>query len=456
MLNSNRIKILNEKEIMDRPYIIYWMQSSQRVAYNHALQLAINEANRLEKKLIVYFGVTDKFPEANERHYYFMLEGLKEVKEELEKLNIKMIIRKISPELGALDLSKLASMIIVDRGYLRIERQWRQHVSDHAECKVIQVESNTMIPVEEVSIKEEYSAATIRRKIDKKIEDYITSFSIDKVKLSSLDISLPFENLDISNIDICLDKLDIDRSVKKSDIFKGGYKTAKLKLKDFIENKLKYYAEYRNLPDKDYSSNLSPYLHFGQISPLDIYWELEHIDGEIKKAFLEELIVRRELSMNFVYYNPNYDEYSCIPNWSLDTLEYHKNDIREYMYSKEELEKALTHDKYWNAAQNEMVLTGKMQGYMRMYWSKKIIEWTESPEVAYKIALYLNNKYCLDGRDPNSFAGIAWCFGKHDRAWAERSIFGKIRYMNSNGLERKFNMEGYLDNIQLIKKDIIR
>lgn len=456
MLNSNRIKILNEKESMDKPYIVYWMQSSQRVAYNHALQLAINEANRLEKKLIVYFGVTDKFPEANERHYYFMLEGLKEVKEELENLNIKMIIRKISPELGALELSKLAAMMIVDRGYLRIERQWRQYLAENSECRVIQVESNTMIPIEEVSQKEEYSAATIRRKIDKKIEDYINSFSIDKVNLSSLDILLPFENLEISNIDICLDKLEIDRSVKKSDIFQGGYKNAKLKLNDFIENKLRYYSEYRNLPDKDYASNLSPYLHFGQISPLDIYKEIESIDGEIKKAFLEELIVRRELSMNFVYYNPNYDNYSCIPNWAFETLEYHKSDIREYIYSLEELEKALTHDKYWNAAQNEMILTGKMQGYMRMYWGKKIIEWTESPEKAYKIALYLNNKYCLDGRDPNSFAGIAWCFGKHDRAWVERHIFGKIRYMNSNGLERKFNMVGYLDNIELIKKNIIR
>lgn len=447
MYEPKRITALNEKEILDKPYIIYWMQSSQRIAYNHALQFAIMKANEMEKQLIVYFGITDKFPEANERHYYFMLQGLKEVKEGLENINIKMLIRNVSPEKGALELSELASMVVVDKGYLRIERQWREYLSKNANCLVIQVESNVIVPVKEASSKEEYSAATIRRKINNKIEEFIFPFKTRSIIESSLYINLPFDELDISDIDYCISKLDIDRSVNKSLVFNGGYKNAKFILKEFIDSKIEQYGEFRNHPDKDKVSNLSPYLHFGQISPLEIYMELKSINNEKKKDFLEELIIRRELSINFVYYNPNYDNYEAIPQWAKDTLNSHKNDFREYVYSLEELESSLTHDKYWNAAQKEMVLTGKMHGYMRMYWGKKIIEWTNSPEEAYKIALYLNNKYCLDGRDPNSFTGIAWCFGKHDRPWMERQVFGKIRYMNSKGLERKFNMEGYLNNV---------
>jgi deoxyribodipyrimidine photo-lyase len=196
---------------------------------------------------------------------------------------------------------------------------------------------------------------------------------------------------------------------------------------------------------------MSPYLHFGQISPLEIALRLQAADGveqENVEAYLEELIVRRELSMNFCYYNPEYDSLAGLPDWAKETLEAHADDRREYVYDQATLEAGQTHDPYWNAAQQEMALAGKMHGYMRMYWGKKILEWTPDPAEAFRIALELNNRYELDGRDPNGFTGVAWCFGKHDRAWAEREIYGKVRYMSAGGLERKFDIESYVRKVE--------
>jgi deoxyribodipyrimidine photo-lyase len=196
---------------------------------------------------------------------------------------------------------------------------------------------------------------------------------------------------------------------------------------------------------------MSPYLHFGQISPLYIALKVQGAKSPGQDSFLEELIVRRELSMNFVLYNRHYDSFDCLPAWAQASLTAHGKDRRPYLYPLKTFETAQTHDPYWNAAQGEMLITGKMHGYMRMYWGKKILEWSSSPEEAYRIALYLNNKYELDGRDPNGFAGVAWCFGKHDRAWGERPIFGKIRYMNANGLRRKFDAGAYVKKIDRMR-----
>ncbi|AHM56049.1 deoxyribodipyrimidine photo-lyase Phr [Peptoclostridium acidaminophilum DSM 3953] len=447
MISQERVKILNDKNVVDNPYVVYWMQSSQRAEYNHALEYAIHHANSLKKPLIVYFGITDFFPEANERHYYFMLEGLKEVKTELANRNIRMLIRRVSPEIGALEISSLAALMIVDRGYLRIERQWRDFLAQNAVCPVIQVETNVIVPVESASTKEEYSAATFRAKINKVLDSFISPLNETTVNLPSTDLEIPFVEFDVDDIESDAAQLEIDKAVRPVSFFKGGTSQAKKLLEDFISKKLPLYSKYRNEPGLDYSSEISPYLHFGQISPLYIFRRLVDINQEDKKDFLEELIVRRELSMNFIIYNEKYDSYEAIPSWARSTLENHAADDREYLYALAELEESKTHDLYWNAAQKEMVLTGKMHGYMRMYWGKKILEWSATPEDAFKKAIYLNNKYCLDGRDPNSFAGVAWCFGKHDRPWKEREIFGTVRYMNSKGLDRKFDMNKYLDKI---------
>lgn len=456
MVEIDRVKYLNDKEILSRENVIYWMQSSQRVEYNHALEYAISSANELGKDLIVYFGITENYPEANERHYYFMLEGIREIKRELEKVNIRMIILKISPENGIIKLLKHASLIVVDRGYMRHEKAWRNHVAKTADCRLVQVETNVIVPVETASPKEEYSAATLRRKLEKVRDGFINPMKESKYLGNySKSKALPKE-FEIEDIDAAIKKLKIDRSVKKLPNFQGGTSEAKKHLESFFDDDFEKFASKRNDPSLDCCSNLSPYLHFGQISPLYIYlkvlsYEVDSSDYALsRESFLEELFVRRELSMNFVFYNSNYDSYECLPSWALKTLAEHDGDDREYLYSLEELEFAKTHDEYWNAAQLQMLRDGKMHGYMRMYWGKKILQWSKSPKEAYAAAIYLNNKYELDGRDPNGFAGIAWCFGKHDRAWGEREIFGKVRYMVYSGLKRKFDMEKYVNKLNVL------
>lgn len=436
---KGRIKYLNNYSSKDRKYVIYWMQASQRVDYNHALEYAITRANDLDKPLVVYFGLTDQFPDANIRHYKFMVEGLIEVKEKLTELGIKFVVVHTSPDEGAIALSNLAALMVVDRGYLKIQREWRLNVATAIDIPLIEVESNVVVPVEEVSTKEEYAASTIRRKITPLIEHYANHFDISEVAHKSIDDKLDVEQFDLTD----LNKLNLDSSVSLGS-YKGGISEARLHLESFIKTKINKYDELSNDPSLDCTSNMSPYLHFGQISPIEIYLKTRDLNSH---SFLEELIIRRELAINFVYYNNNYDSYKSLPNWALTSLEKHLADNRPYLYSLDELEVGNTHDPYWNACQMEMVKTGKMHGYMRMYWGKKVIEWTSDYKVAYEYLVYLNNKYSLDGRDENGYAGIAWCFGKHDRPWKERPIFGMIRYMNDSGLKRKFAMDNYLDKI---------
>ncbi len=442
MFREKRLKALNRKEIRKRRYILYWMQASHRTEYNHALEYAIMKANKMNTPVVVYFGITDDFPESNERHYFFMLEGLREVQSSLHEKGITMVVWHKSPELGTVELSKDASLVVVDRGYLRIQKKWRSYVTQSIKCPLVQVESDVVVPVEVASPKEEYSAATFRPKIRKKLDSFLLPLKENYPRVDSL--QLHFDSFDIEDPEKAISILGIDRSVKRVVDFHGGTAEARKHLEDFLRDKLEYYEELRNDPTKECLSNMSPYLHFGQISPLYIALRALETDSSGKDAYLEELIVRRELSMNFVFYNQNYDSFDGLPEWAKETLKKHVRDPREYIYTSEELENAETHDPYWNAAQREMMIRGKMHGYMRMYWGKKIIEWSRTPEEAFETALYLNNKYELDGRDPNGFTGVAWCFGKHDRPWKERPIFGKIRYMTSNGLKRKFDADGYV------------
>jgi len=445
MIQNERIKVMNEKPVATKKYVLYWMQQAQRSEYNHALEYAINQANELDLPVIVYFGITDSFPDANERHYHFMLQGLQQTKQALAKRGIQMVIQHCTPETGVLELTKNASLLVTDRGYLKLQRRWRSHVAKNAPCRVVQVESDVVVPVETTSSREEYAAVTIRRKIQKHLDAFLIPLRKRRLKKSSL--CLKFKQFPIDRIDRAIARLEIDRSVAKSNRFIGGTDNAKRLLRDFVRHKLDHFIDQRNDPSKDMLSLMSPYLHFGQISPLYIALQIQRTESPGKNAFLEELIVRRELSMNFVYYNPWYDSYKGLPEWTRKTLAQHRKDNRQYVYDLEQLERAQTHDPYWNAAQKEMVLWGKMHGYMRMYWGKKIIEWTTDPQQAFRMALYLNNKYELDGRDANGYTGVAWCFGKHDRPWPERQIFGKVRYMNADGLKRKFKIDKYVVSI---------
>lgn len=449
MIQKERIKILNDEKPRDGKYVLYWMQAAQRAEYNHTLEYSIRKANELRKPVLVFFGITENWPQANWRHYFFMLEGLKKVRRELRARGIQMIIRRQSPDVGAAELADAAALVIVDAGQLRIQRKWRRNAAGRIKCPFYEVETNLIVPVEQASDKENFSAGTFRPRITKQLDKYLVPLKHTKPKLDSL--SLKFKSFDVENIDKAVSKLDIDHSVGKVTSFEGGTDQAKRQLRDFLKNKLNKFDKLRNDPCADCVSGMSSYLHFGQISPLYIALEVLKTSGRGKDAYLEELIVRRELSHNFVFYNDKYDMFACLAPWAKRTLNFHRVDKRQYIYSLEDFEQAKTHDPYWNAAQKEMVLTGKMHGYMRMYWGKKILEWSRNPQTGFKIALELNNKYELDGRGPNAFAGVAWCFGKHDRAWSERPVFGKIRYMNANGLKRKFDPDAYVKKIQALE-----
>jgi deoxyribodipyrimidine photo-lyase len=451
MTKQRRIRSLNNKPVRKGRYVLYWMQAAQRAEYNHALKEAVRRANQLKLPLVAVFGITDSYPEANLRHYHFMLEGLKDAKEALAKRRIQLVIRHQSPEEAATELSEKAAGAVVDAGHTRIERKWRRQAAKNIKCSLEEVETNLIVPVSEVTDKENFSAGTLRPRINKRLVEYLVKIRQSRPLYSSLDMK--FTSFDINDIERALSKLNIDRSVGAVKGFKGGTGEAKRRLRDFIKDKLGRYAELRNDPCLDGTSNMSPYLHFGQISPLYIALEVLESEGGGKDAYLEELIVRRELSYNFIYYNQSYDKFESLPPWAKNTLNYHGRDKREYVYSPEEFELAKTHDAYWNAAQKEMAITGKMHGYMRMYWGKKILEWSKNPKQGFKIALYLNNKYELDGRDANGFAGVAWCFGKHDRAWGERKVFGKVRYMNAAGLKRKFDADRYVEKIKQTERE---
>lgn len=441
MIEPERLTLLNQQEIQAGKYVLYWMQASQRVDYNHALGFAIEQANKLGKPLLVFFGLLPEFPSANERSYAFMLEGIREVSKQVQKKGASFLLQKVAPDQGVIRLARDASMVVVDCDYQREQRLWRKNVAASIRCPLIQVETNVVVPIGTVSNKEEYTAGTLRPKLHRFLDQFLRPYSLENIETTREIPTAP--TLETDDIPGVLKRLIVDASVKKVDWLTGGPQKAVNLLRIFIKQKLDGFAEHRNDPTLEYLSNMSPYLHFGQISPIQIALEVLDAESSSEESYLEELIVRRELSMNFAYYNGRYDSIECLPNWARSTLDEHVTDKREYLYNAKDLENYETHDPYWNAAQKQMVSTGKMHGYMRMYWGKKILEWTKAPKEAYEIAIYLNDKYELDGRDPNGYAGIAWCFGKHDRAWSERPIFGKVRYMNDKGLRRKFDIEAY-------------
>ncbi len=452
MIQPERVQALNAQPIQRGDYVLYWMQQSQRAVDNHALAYAIDQANELGLPVVVCFGLTDRFPEANLRHFAFMLQGLRETGEALREMGVEFVLRTGNPPNVAQQLGLRAAMIVCDQGCLRIQRQWRSQLAENSERRVVQVESDVVVPVEAASNKEEYAAATLRPKIHRLLDRFLVPLAVREPKIQR---PIGLDSIDWRSTEAILQTLDLDRTVPPVAGILGGHSRATARLADFLSLRLEGYADQRNDPAVDQQSGLSPYLHFGQISPLTIALKAMQMPrSEGTSAFLEELIVRRELACNFTEFNPNYDRFDGLPDWCRQTLQKHESDARPYLYEEPQLEAAQTHDPYWNAAMTEMKQTGKMHGYMRMYWGKKILEWTDDPKRAFEVALRLNNKYFLDGRDPNSFCGVAWCFGKHDRPWAERPIFGTVRYMNANGLRRKFDIDAYVRRVMAATLDL--
>ncbi len=448
-IEPERISILTPNAVRQGEWVLYWMQQSQRAHDNPALEYAISQANRLDLPVLVGFALTDGYPEANLRHYRFMLEGLAETQRQLARRRIGMVVHNGTPATVIGRLAHRSALLVCDVGYTRHQRAWRLSLSQSAPCRTVAVEGDVVVPVGVVSPKAEYAARTIRPKIQKHLKQFLVPCPRYRPKRSSLGNGL--NSLDLGAIDTILESLDIDRSVPAvTRFFKGGPGEAKKRLHRFIAHRLQHYSDGRNQPQADCISHMSPYLHFGQISPVFLALQIAKSptgNEADRDAYLEELIVRRELAVNFVHHTPDYDRYSCLPAWAQKTLQEHATDRRATIYDRQTLAAAKTHDPYWNAAMAEMRDTGFMHSYMRMYWGKKVIEWSPTPRQAFETALALNNRYFLDGRDPNSYAGVGWVFGLHDRAWFEREIFGKVRYMAASGLERKCDIRAYVKKV---------
>ncbi len=448
MIQPERLRLLNDRPVRPGAFVVYWMQASQRTRFNHALERAIERANELGLPLVTVFGLTDGFPEANLRHYAFLLEGLADVRRALARRGILLVVRRGDPAEVALEFARDAALVVVDCGCLRIQRAWRRRLAARAPCCVEQVESDAVVPVEAAADREVYSAAVLRPRIERRLGRFLVPLAPRRPRRESLGLSLA--GVDVDAPDRVLAALHVDESVPPVTAATGGEEAAAAALDEFLHAGLGGYASRRSEPAVDGTSRLSAHLHFGHISPLDIALKVRARRGPGPAAFLEQLIVRRELSFNFCWFNRRYDRFAALPEWARATLARRAADARPALYSVRDLEQARTHDSAWNAAQRQLVLAGWIHGYMRMYWGKKILEWTPTPERAFRIALRLNNRYALDGRDPNSFAGVAWVFGKHDRPWGRRPVFGTVRSMTESGLRRKVDLAAYIASVEAL------
>lgn len=422
MIQPERLRTLRNGAA-EGDFVLYWMQSSQRAFGNHALEHAIREANARDLPIRAVFGLTSRYPEATERHYAFMREGLQDAAHGLAQRGVAFEIREGHPPEVALEAARGAALLVTDAGYLRHLREWRAAVAERARCPVVQVESDVVVPVETASPKAEIGARTLRPRLHRHLARFLAPLRDEPVRR---------------------------RSQGPDGSPGGGQTLARRRLQDFLGARLGRYAANRNHPHTDDVSSLAMHLHFGHISPVEVALAAEETgESENLDSFLEELIVRRELGFNFVWHTPGYDTYEgAAPGWAQRSLEEHRLDPREHVYTPEQLEAAQTHDPSWNAAMLEMVHTGYMHNYMRMYWGKKILEWTLDPAEAYRLTLEFNNRYFLDGRDPASYAGVGWIFGLHDRAWPSRPIFGKVRSMMASGLKRKSDPEAYIRKVE--------
>ena len=451
-VEPERLRQLTDAGPRPGDYVLYWMQGSQRAEHNPALEFAIHRANELKLPLLVGFGLTDDYPGANLRHYRFMLEGLAEVAATLEGRGVGFVLRHDEPDRAAIDLAGDAAAVVVDRGYMRLQKRWRAHAAERlaGACEFTQVEGDVVVPVDLASDKREYAARTIRPKILKHRDRFLVELKPTAPKRDAGNLSID-GGLDLSDVPALCDSLTLDREAGPvSQFFPGGTTAAKTRLRALLDGGFENYSVHRNQPETNDLSYLSMALHFGQISPVEavLMTLARYPEGENTEDFLEEAIVRRELTHNYVHHTPRtYDSYDALPDWAKKTLAEHAGDEREYLYTREQFEAAETHDPYWNAAMREMRHTGYMHNYMRMYWGKKILEWTGSPGEGNAITRAINDKYFLDGRDPNSYANVNWVYGLHDRPWTERPVFGKTRYMNANGLRRKCDIDAYVEKV---------
>ena len=441
MIDPRRVRLLNEKHD-GQGVVIYWMTRDQRVRHNWALLFARRKAELMQQPLVVLFTLAPTFLGAPLRHYDFMLKGLREVEADLRALNIPFVLLQGEPktELPRFAEQIKAGVVVTDFSPLHISKEWKKEVARQLTAPLYEVDAHNIVPCWIASGKQEYSARTLRPKINALLGEFLTDFPV----LEPLPSPSQYQPIDWNDV---YRTLKADPEVAPVEWLKPGEKAAQECLERFLQSRLASYGEKRNDPNAEATSQLSPYLHFGQISAQFIALKASKSEApeDDKKAFLEELIVRRELAENYCCYNKHYDSFEGIPSWARESLKQHCSDQRDYLYTLEEFAAAKTHERLWNAAQLELTKTGIIHGYMRMYWAKKILEWSATAEEAFKTAITLNDRFALDGREPNGYAGVAWSIGGvHDRPWFDREVYGKIRYMNASGCARKFDVNRYI------------
>lgn len=442
LVDPRRIRRYNGSTNQRGP-VLYWMHREFRAQDNWGLLHAREEALQRQVPLAVVFCLAPTFLGATLRQFDFLLRGLEGSAQLLAQAGIHLIPRCGEPaqEMVRLCQELQPALVVTDFDPLRIKRQWLQALLHHQPAPVHEVDSRNIVPAWLASPRREFMARTIRPKIHRLLPEMLTPFP-------ELDphphpwhrppASLGFDDLHAA--------LRVDTTVGPVDCLQPGEIAAHQVLEIFLQQRLAGY-DRRNDPNQEVCSDLSPYLHFGMISAQAVVLELKRraLTGEAVDSFVEELVVRRELSDNFCLYTADYDQLSGFPQWAQQTLDKHRNDPRAYCYTLDQFEKAATHEPLWNAAQRQLVRSGAMHGYLRMYWAKKILEWTANAAEALRIAISLNDRYALDGRESNGYTGIAWSIGGvHDRGWSERPIFGTIRYMNEAGARRKFDVPRYI------------
>ena len=436
--------------------VVYWMQRAQRALDNPALDVAVEAANALKQPVVIFFAPVPFYPHATLRHYTFLTQAVPDTAERARKRGIGFVLRRY-PDHSLLKFCEevKASLVVGDENPMREPNHWRSLAAKKLSVPLWTVDADVIVPSQLLE-KEQYAARVLRPRLQKRLKQFLTQPSNAKAKIAwekprGLDV-LP----DDGSIDLTERWKDLDRSVQPVDSLGGGTTEGLKLLHDFIRHKLAHYPERHGKPETDGTSRLSPYLHFGHIGPHTVALAVEksRAPRSAKDDFLDQLITWRELSNNFVHYNPLYDSIESAPDWAHRTLAKHVHDQRPVVYSREQLERAETHDHLWNAAQLQMLHAGWMHNYMRMYWAKKILEWSPSPAVAYQTAVYLNDKYLLDGRDPNGYAGIAWSIaGKFDRPWFDRPIFGSVRYMSGQAAAKKFDAGKYIAQMAELAAD---